>query len=159
MKVLNIHKRLILTSKDAVSQVFATLATADDKVWPNEYWPRIKFRDGLKIGSNGKHGPIHYEIVNYDPSSIITFKFQKPIGFNGIHKFEITELSKSQTQIKHTIKMETVGLGTLKWLIAIRWLHDALIEDAFDKIENSINNTQMRTQWSAWVKFLRMVLK
>lgn len=32
--------------------------------------------------------------------------------------------------------MTTTGSASLKWAIAIRWLHDAYIEDAFDKVEN-----------------------
>ena len=55
--------------------------------------------------------------------------------------------------------MKTNGLGTIAWLLGIRWLHDALIEDAFDKIENQLCGTQKRTEWNWWVRTLRRVLK
>ncbi len=43
----------------------------------------------------------------------------------------------------------------LTWPLVIRWLHDALIEDAFDKTENHFLSQKKVTSWSAWVKFLR----
>ena len=51
--------------------------------------------------------------------------------------------------------MKTSGWATLKWVLAIRWLHDAFIEDAFDKVENNLSGSNKRTEWSKWVIFLR----
>ena len=51
-----------------------------------------------------------------------------------IHKFEIKKLDKENTEIKHTIDMNTKGKGTLIWTFAIGSLHNALIEDGFDKL-------------------------
>jgi hypothetical protein len=55
--------------------------------------------------------------------------------------------------------MNTTGSATLKWAIAIRWLHDAYIEDAFDKVENYSASEKKISEWSGWVKLLRMILK
>ena len=159
MKVLNIHQRKIQISKERIVALFSSLATEEDKVWPKENWPKMRFKDGLKNGSQGGHGPIRYQIIDYQPSSHIIFKFQKPEGFNGIHKFEIAELGSTETEIKHTIQMKTSGMGILKWLLAVRWLHDALIEDAFDKIQNQLTPIQEKTEWNFWVKILRVVMK
>jgi hypothetical protein len=54
--------------------------------------------------------------------------------------------------------MTTVGKATAIWLMAIRPLHDALIEDAFDKLENQLTNESKTSPWSWWVKFLRRLL-
>lgn len=159
MEVLNVHQRKVEVSKERVVALFSTLATKDDKIWPKEKWPRMKLKNGLQEGSEGGHGPIRYQITEYDPTACIVFEFQKPEGFNGVHKFEITETGLNETQIKHTIKMKTSGMGTVKWGLAIRWLHDALIEDAFDKIENQLIQKQEKTAWNLWVKILRAVLK
>lgn len=159
MKVLNIHKRNIFTKKESVSALFSTLATDDDKMWPSEKWPKMKFRDGLKIGSSGGHGPIRYTIVDFKPESHVVFKFQKPSGFDGIHKFEITEIDSNETQIIHTIDMITSGIGTFKWIIAIQSLHNALIEDAFDRVQNRFTTEPKETKWNLWVKILRAILK
>ena len=155
MKVLNIHTRIINQPKSKVTELLKTLSTENDKIWPKEKWPEIKFKDGIQVGSKGGHGPIRYSVEKYNPSEIIQFRFSKPNGFNGIHKFEINELSNEKTEIKHTIDMNTEGKGTLIWTFAIRSLHNALIEDGFDKLENNFLENRKLTKWNRWVKFLR----
>lgn len=158
MKVLNVHKRILNQSKKEVSDILATLATDNDRIWPNEKWPAMKFRDEIKIGAKGGHGPIRYTIEKLNPKEIIQFRFSKPHGFNGIHKLELIELSQEMTEIKHTIDMNTSGKGTLIWIFVIRPLHNALIEDGFDKLENNFIDYKKSSKWSFWVKFLRKQL-
>lgn len=159
MKVLNIHKRKIDTQKEKILELFPTVATEEDRIWPKENWPKMKLNSGLQNGSKGGHGPIRYEIVEFKPESHIVFKFQEPKGFNGIHKFEVSEISENQSQITHTIDMRTSFWGTIQWLFAVRWLHDALIEDALDKVQNQLTQGTNKTKWNPWVKFLRAILK
>lgn len=155
MKVLNIHKRIIHRPKNEVAELLRSLSTENDKIWPKEKWPAMKFKEGIKVGAKGGHGPIRYSVEKYNPNEIIQFRFSKPNGFNGIHKFEIKEMTKEKTEIKHTIDMNTVGKGTLTWVSGIRSLHNALIEDGFDKLENNFSENQKSTEWNFWVKFLR----
>ena len=157
MEVLNIHKRIIEQPKIKVADLFETLATDNDKVWPSEQWPKMKFKEGVKEGSKGGHGPIRYTITKFIPKAYIQFEFTKPKGFNGYHQLEIKEFEMDKTEIKHTIKINTTGIGILTWALAVRWLHNALIEDAFDKVENQFSENHKRTAWSFWVKFLRKV--
>ncbi len=155
MKVLNIHKRTIDQPKNKVVELFKTLSTENDRIWPKEKWPKMKFKDGIKVGAKGGHGPIRYAVEKYEPSEIIQFRFSKPNGFNGIHKFEINELTHEKTEIKHTIDMNTSGKGTFIWVLAIRSLHNALIEDGFDKLENIFSENQKSSKWNFWVRFMR----
>lgn len=155
MKVINIHSRILNCSIKELTGLLETLATKNDKIWPKEKWPEMKFKSGIKVGAKGGHGPIRYSVEKYNPNEIIQFRFSKPNGFNGIHKFEINELSDKKTEIKHTIDMNTVGKGTLIWILGIRALHNALIEDGFDKLENDFLENQKLTEWNFWVKFLR----
>ncbi len=155
MKVLNIHKRILNHPKSKVTELTKTLSTENDRIWPNEKWPKMKFKEGIQVGAKGGHGPIRYSVEKYNPSEIIQFRFSKPSGFNGIHKLEITELTDKKTEIKHTIEMNTVGKGTLIWILAVRSLHNALIEDGFDKLENNLTENRKLTEWNFWVKFLR----
>ena len=55
--------------------------------------------------------------------------------------------------------MDASGKGLFIWFFAIKSLHDALIEDAFDKMENHFTEEKKKTNWSFWVKFLRKILK
>jgi len=155
MKILNIHKRIISQPKKKIVELLKTLSSENDKIWPNEKWPKMKFESGIRVGAKGGHGPIRYSVEKYNINKIIQFKFSKPIGFNGIHKFEIQELSTAQTEIKHTIDMDVKGKGLLTWFLAIRYLHNALIEDAFDKIENNLSYGKKTRKWNFWTKFLR----
>ena len=155
MRVLNIHKRTLNQPKSKVTELLKTLSTENDRIWPKEKWPEMKFKNGIQVGAKGGHGPIRYSVEKYNPDEIIQFRFSKPDGFNGIHKFEVIELDKEKTEIKHTIEMNTTGKGTLIWTFAIRSLHNALIEDGFDKLENNFSENRKSTEWNLWVKFLR----
>lgn len=90
----------------------------------------MKFKEGIRIGSQGGHGPIRYIVDRYDPHALIQFRFTKPEGFIGIHKFEIEALAEKKTELRHIIDMKTTGKGTLLWVFGIRSLHNALIEDS-----------------------------
>ena len=159
MKVINIHKRIIHQPKENIAVLFATLATQNDEMLATDKWHPMKLDNGKKKGSKGGHSPIRYTVQEYIVGEFIQFKFSKPEGFNGIHKFEITELAKNRTELKHTIDTNTTGTGVLAWSVAIHWLHNAYIEDAFDKVENHFLNKKKKTEWSIWVKILRQVLK
>ena len=158
MNVVNIHKRILNQPKSKIQSELETLSTENDGIWPKEKWPQMRFKDGIKIGAKGGHGPIKYFVEIYEPNEIIQFRFSKPKGFKGTHKFEINELLDKTTEIKHTINMHTEGKGTLIWILAIRSLHNALIKDAFDKLENTFLKEKKSSEWSFWVKFLRKQL-
>ncbi len=158
MRILNIHSRIIAQPKNELEILFSSLSSKNDKIWPKNHWPRLKFKDGLKVGAKGGHGPIRYTIEIFNPEEKIQFRFDKPQGFNGVHRFEIIELDSQNSFLKHSIDMKSNLRATLIWYIAIKWLHDALIEDLLDRVENHYNNSKKRTKWSLWVKFLRKIL-
>ncbi len=143
MKVINKHKRTISQPIQKIALLFKTLAT--DK------WPPMKLDKGLQEGSKGGHGPIRYHVIDYQEGKSIKFQFDRPLGFDGYHKFELTSLEADVTELTHTIDMTTAGFGTIKWLFAIRWLHDAYIEDAFDKVENYFTTVKKKSEWRWWV--------
>jgi hypothetical protein len=157
MKVLNIHTRLINQPQGKIGEILQTLASKNDLMLATDKWPAMKLDNGLQIGSNGGHGPIGYLVETYVPGKSIQFRFTKPHGFDGIHKFEIQAVADDKTTIKHTIDMNTSFSGAIKWMFAIRWLHDAYIEDAFDKVENHFTGQKKVSDWNGWVKFLRSI--
>jgi len=158
MKVINIHKREIQQPKTELAKLFNTLATDNDMMLATDKWSPMMLDKGLQVSSKGGHGPIKYFVTEYHPEKSITFEFDLT-GFNGFHRFDLTELEPNRTELSHIIDMTTTGSATLKWAIAIRWLHDAYIEDAFDKIENYFTNDKKSSKWNLWVKTLRKVIK
>jgi hypothetical protein len=159
MKVVNIHSRIINQPKAQVAKLLQTLAGRNDMIWPQKHWPAMRFKEGLCIGAHGGHGPIRYAIEDYQPDHLIRFKFTQPSGFDGTHTLLLNTINEQQTEIKHEINMYTTGISTFSWLFAIRWLHDALLEDAFDKVENYFSGQNKRTPWNWWVKVLRTLLQ
>lgn len=159
MKVVNIHARIINQPKEEVSKLVQTLATPNDKIWPTKNWPAMWFKDGLVVGSNGGHGRIRYMIIELNKGSHYTFKFRKPDGFNGTHELSVTSISESVCEVKHCIKMQTSLKASFVWIIIIRWLHDALIEEAFDNIETHFSKKQHLVKYSLWVRLLRWYYK
>jgi len=156
MQVNNIHSRLLQASKKEVLTLFKTLATTDDRMWPTDHWPAMRFREGLVPGAKGGHGPIRYTVVEYDPDGYVCFSFRKPKGYYGIHTLRLEKEQETSTRITHTIDMQVRGIGILTWNLAFRWLHDALIEDAFDKVERQLDlGSTAATPWNPWVRFLR----
>ncbi len=155
MKVTNVHSRVIPQPVAKVAALLATLAGEHDKVWPMEHWPRMKLDKGLVAGSKGGHGPIRYTVSKFEPGRIARFEFSGPKGFLGHHRFELSALGEDRTELKHVIEMKTSGIGTISWSLAYRWLHDALVEDALDKVENHFSKKKKKTEWSLWVKVLR----
>jgi hypothetical protein len=158
MKVLNIHKREINQPKYEVAKLFKTLATENDLMLATDKWSPMKLDNGLQVGSKGGHGPIKYFVTDYQQDNSITFQFDLT-GFYGFHKFELNELETDKTELSHIIEMTTTGSATIKWALAIRWLHDAYIEDAFDKVENYFTKDKKNSEWSFLVKILRKVMK
>jgi len=160
MQVINIHKRKLQQPKAKVVELFKTIATKEDKIWPYQNWPAIRFKDTVKVGVKGGHGRIKYTIIQFTEGESIEFQFTKPDGFIGTHKLYLKELKRHQTEIVHEIKMNTSTIkATFLWVTVIRWLHDALIEDAFDRVENHFSKEKKVTKYSLWVKLLRAVYK
>ena len=158
MKVLNIHKRVITQPIHEIALLFKTLATDNDQMLATDKWPAMKLDKGLQVRSKGGHGPIRYHVRDYQEGKSITFQFDMT-GFSGYHKFELSALKPDGTELSHTIDMTTTGFTSIKWLFAIRWLHDAYIEDAFDKVENHFTKDKKKSEWSWWVKTLRKIMK
>ncbi|HOY11905.1 MAG TPA: hypothetical protein PLY70_02145, partial [Saprospiraceae bacterium] len=158
MKVIIIHKRIIAQPISEIGLLLNTLATDNDQILATDKWPRMKLDNGLHIGSKGGHGPIKYFVTDYQINKSITFQFDMT-GFDGFHKFELTEVEADKTELFHVIDMSTSGFATLKWMLVIRWLHDAFIEDAFDKVENYFTQEKKLSEWNLWVIILRKVMK
>lgn len=157
MKVLNHHTRIIPQSRQQLSLLLSTLATQNDQMLATDKWPRMRLDKGLVAGSRGGHGPIRYFVADYQEGHSITFTFDMK-GFDGYHQFEMIELDEKHTQLSHVIDMKTSGWATLRWVLAIRWLHDAFIEDAFDRVEGHFNLNVKPREWGWWVKVMRWAM-
>ena len=158
MEVLNIHERELAVDAARVGQLIDALASPQDRLWPLDRWPRMKFDRPLSVGATGGHGPVRYVVDRYQPGRSIRFRFQQPAGFNGFHGYEIFERSSGKTLLRHTLRMSATGPALFFWPFVFRPLHNALIEDSLSRAEAGVGVVSNRSRWSLWVRFLRRVL-
>jgi len=156
--VLNVHERLLPVPAESVAPVLDSLGSENDRIWPTGKWPSMILDRGLEPGSRGGHSRISYRVAEHLPGRRVEFEFEPMphIGkFAGRHFFEV--LSRDGRAIlRHTIDADIDFSSWLYWKIFIERVHDALIEDAFDKAERSAGVPNPRTsRWSLYVHFLR----
>jgi hypothetical protein len=158
MKIINIHERILNASVETVGQLIDGLASDDDRLWPHDRWPAMRFDRPLGVGASGGHGPIGYVVDSYTPGRKIQFRFTAPKGFLGVHRFDVEPLDTTKTRLRHTIEMQTTGRASLAWMLAIRPLHDALLEDLLDRADAFTGKQPPKREWSRRVKLIRRIM-
>ena len=135
LKIVNVHERCLPASADRVGQLIDRLASADDRLWPGEPWPPLRFVRPLGVGAAGGHGPIRYFIEVYKPGQYLCCRFTAPKGFRGTHSFEVRGISAHSALLTHALVMDVAGISRIAWPLLQGPLHDALIEMALDRAE------------------------
>ncbi|MFC9997107.1 SRPBCC family protein [Nocardia sp. NPDC127526] len=159
MAVLNIHTRTLPVSEAEAGALLDALASPADRIWPVGLWPPMRFDRPLGVGATGGHGPIHYTVVGYQPGRWVRFRFDAPGGWNGFHEFTI-EPADEGVELRHLLTIDPSVGGRLQWALAYRWMHDACLEDAFDRAERELTGSVREpAHWSPYVRFLRTLVR
>jgi hypothetical protein len=158
MRVVNIHERKIPRPASAAGSLVDSLGSDNEALWPRSMWPAMRLDRPLGVGATGGHGPIRYAVEEYVPGQRVRFRFLRPRGFDGHHWFEVLPDGDEACVLRHTIEMDTTGLALLSWPLAIRSLHDALIEDALALAQAWLGVTPEVRPWSTRVKLWRWLL-
>jgi hypothetical protein len=159
MRIFNVHERWIRSSIESAGELIDSLAGDDDRLWPWENWPAQKLDRPLAVGAKGGHGPIHYEVDAFSPGRLVHYEILPPTGFVGSHWFAVDRCTESMVLFRHVINARAGFCAWLRWAIIIRRLHDAVIEDAFDKAERAlIGGVENPARWSIWVRFVRWLM-
>ena len=154
MRIRNVHFRDYAAAPARLGALIDAVLDPARTIWPSPPWPALKLDRGLEVGSRGGHGPIGYEVVSYEPGRRVRFSFDPKLGFDGWH-----ELAVEGARLVHTLAFEARGFALLKWLVVIRPLHDALLEDLLDRAAVALGETPRRARWSWRVKLNREILK
>lgn len=86
---------------------------------------------------------------------MIRFRFAPSLGVDGTHTFVVVPDGEGSV-LRHELEARTRGRMRLLWPLAVRWLHDALLEDLLDRAEAEVAGAAARpAHWSPWVRFLR----
>ncbi len=115
---------------------------------------------GLEIGSDGGHGPVRYAVARYETGRLIAFAFTPKFPLDGEHRIEALPAPGDRTLLRHTLEGHPKSWLRLGWPLCFRWLHDALIEDAFDRTEAEVAGIEWQPrQLPIHVRALRSLAK
>lgn len=158
--VHNVHTRTIHCSAPAAGALLDTLSSPGDLLWPTPEWPPMQLDGPLAPGATGGHGPIRYGVSEYEPARRVRFTFAPGFPVDGWHEFRVEPLGDDTCRLVHEMTARPHGWMRLGWPLAIRWLHDALLEDALDHGERSATGTVATPhRWSAPVRALRSLAR
>lgn len=159
MLIVNIHERLLPCPLNSAAFLIDDFAKNSASLWPSLLWPRELFDRPLQVGALGAHGGTQYVVDSYEPGRHVKFKFIKPKGYLGYHRFDLVDSGDTNTLIRHTVEFDAKRITFLIWHCITRWVHDALIEDAFDCAEEAIHSPPKQpNQWPKRVYFFRHLL-
>jgi hypothetical protein len=154
--IRNVHARELHASAGEVGALLDSLGSSDDRLWPHR-WPKLRLDGALAVGAAGGHGPIRYSVERYEPGRRIVFRFAPGLGIDGTHGLEVEPHARDGCSVvRHVLEGRLYGLAQLRWPVAVRWLHDALVEDLLDRAELEVQGSVARpARWSPWVRLLR----
>lgn len=157
--IRNVHQRYVQASAGTVGEVLDSLSAKQDRLWPRGQWPSMRLDGPLGVGASGGHGPVRYVVDGYERGRSVRFRFTGPSGFHGHHAFTISETAdEANVLLRHELTMTVSGAARLMWPLFFRPLHDALIEESFDRVEAEVGNPpETPAQRSLRVRALRFV--
>lgn len=161
MRVYNVHERRVNAQPDTVGDFIDSLSGSDDRLWPRGKWPPMRLDSPLGEGARGGHGPVRYRVSEYIPGRRVVFQFEDSgltSGLDGRHFFEVVPRRRF-VLLRHIVDAECDMRNWLKWGLFTGPMHDALLEDALDRLETGIGGLSGKPRrWSLWVRFLRWMV-
>jgi hypothetical protein len=182
--VRNVQTRVIDAPLTRIGPLLEGLPDHGRPIWPAPAWSPMTLDAGLAVGSSGGHGLIRYRVSEYEPGRRARFTFAPHLGIDGWHEFALEAVHgegrqeshgpvedlgaaeapgavspTSRTRVTHTIRGRTSGRMLLLWPLALRWLHEALVRDCFDRFERAATGTVRHpNRWSPWVRMMRRII-
>jgi hypothetical protein len=159
MRIENVHERALPVGGAAAGSLIDGLAGADDRLWPHDRWPPMRFEGGLREGSEGGHGPVRYQVLQHQSGRLVRFRFTGPPGLVGEHRYEL-QSGEGTVTLRHVLSGRAEGRMRWQWPLLFGPLHDALIEDSLDHAIAAVSEaTYEPARWPGRVRALRWLLK
>ena len=141
--ISNVHQRTLPVPVDEAGFLIDGLAGPDDRLWPYDRWPAIRFDHPLQVGAKGGHGPFRYKVGAYTPGRRLQFVFGDP-NAEGFHEFELLEGDETHCVLRHTLMAHPSALFSVAWSLFIGPLHDACLRDLLDRAEAATGGESRR---------------
>jgi hypothetical protein len=156
--ICNVHQRALGVPADEAAFLIDGIAGPDDRLWPSDRWPAIRFDRPLGVGARGGHGPIRYAVSAYAPGRRVQFTFTGS-GVDGFHEFELIDGGASHCVLRHTLMAHFSGALRIAWPLVIHPLHDACLRDIMDRAEAATGGAAGPRPHSASVRLRRAVFR
>jgi hypothetical protein len=156
--ITNVHQRTLPVPVDEAGFLIDELAGPNDRLWPYDRWPAIRFDRPLQVGAKGGHGPFRYKVGAYAPGRRVQFVFGGPY-VDGFHEFELLEGDATHCVLRHTLMAHPSALFALGWSLLIGPLHDACLRDIMDRAEAATGGNHRRRPHPAAVRARRLLLR
>ena len=155
----SIHERILNCPISKAADLIDSFSQRNASLWPSSLWPRGEFNQPLSVGAEGSHGGTRYQVSSYSPGRSIEFEFIHPKSYKGFHRFDLLELGPESTLIRHVVNIKARWIDRIMWRVFISWVHDALIEDAFDEAERTaVGSLTKPKKWPVRVYIYRHLL-
>ena len=139
--MLNTHARIVTGPFEQVAGLLAGLGADGDLLWPGDRWPPMVLDRGTEPGSAGGHDRVRYSVEAAElsgPARWVTFRFAPHLGLVGTHRFDAEDLGDGRVELRRVIDAQPIRSMRIAWPLVVRWMHDAVIEDAFDGAEAAL---------------------
>ena len=154
--VINVHECLVPEPASRVGESLDRIGSDAATWWPSPAWPALVPDAPLALWVRGRHGPIRYQVTEYIPGRSVEFTFDERAGLRGTHRFDVIPQDSESCLVRHAVKGRTTGTMRLVWPLAMRWLHDAVVEDLMDRVATDAGHPPtQRARWSWWVRLIR----
>ncbi len=153
----NVHERELRATRGRIGALLDRVAEPGGPLWPADRWPPLRLDRPLAVGAIGGHGPIRYACTRYVPGPSVEFTFDPAMGLLGTHTLSVLDGPGPDTCVlRHVLTghRRTVRAHQ-RWLLATRWLHNALLEDLLDNAARAAGQPlEHPARWSPWVRLL-----
>jgi hypothetical protein len=154
--VRNVHERRVAVPPRELAPLLDRLGGPHDVLWPSPQWTPMVLDRPLAVGAAGGHGRVRYRVTGYEPGRRVEFTFDPGLGLDGTLTFSIEPGGGSGSILRNVMEARAGLLMRLVGRLAVRHLHDALLEDLLDRAERVTGTGPARpARWSLWVRVLR----
>lgn len=152
--VRNVHERRLSVPAHEVGPLLDRLGGPDDVLWPSPAWEPMVLDGPVAVGAVGGHGSIRYRVTAHEPGRRVEFTFDPGQGLDGTHTLSVHPDGVGHSVLRHVIEGRVTGGMRLLWPAAVRWMHDAVLEDLLDRAEAATGGRPHPHRWSSWVRLL-----
>jgi hypothetical protein len=152
----NVHERIVPAPIERVGSLLDRIGGPDDVLWPTPGWLPMVLDRPVAVGATGGHASIRYRVTGYEPGREVEFEFDPGQGIDGKHVISAEPAGPDRTLLRHVAEGRLTGVMRLAWPLAIRWAHDAMLEELLDNAERAVGVEPVRpARRSAYVRLLR----